>query len=88
MVSTSWVLLLSYQRRFNWENNPKILLCVDYWAFDSMLPPVVKAHSKAEGFLSLVTLPKIDRLCAVLIGSTVNSPLDCTSGYDHLALSP
>ena len=39
-------------------------------------------------FITLVPLPKIDALYAVLNGSTVYSFSDCTSGYDHIALSP
>ena len=34
-------------------------LCVDYWAVNSLLPPVKKAFSKAKGVLTLVPLPKL-----------------------------
>ena len=56
---------------------------------NSLLPPVVKTHSKATGIFSLVPLPKIDQLYAVLNGSAVHSSLDCISGYHNvLLLSP
>ena len=41
---------------------PKRRLCVDYWAVNSLLPPVKKAFSKAKGVLTLVPLPKIDEI--------------------------
>ena len=65
-------------------------LCVDYHALDSSLPPVVKAHahSKPQGVLSFVPLPKIDGFCAMLNGSAVHSSLACTSGYHNIAFSP
>ena len=43
---------------------PKRRLCVDYWALNSLLPPVKKAFSKGKGILTLVPLPKIDEIYA------------------------
>ena len=43
---------------------PKRRLCVDYWAINSLLPPVKKAFSKVKGVLTLVPLPKIDEIYA------------------------
>ena len=43
---------------------PKRRLCVDCRAVNSLLPPVEKAFSKAKGVLSLVPLPKIDKIYA------------------------
>ena len=43
---------------------PKRRLCVDYCALNILLPPVKKAHSKAKGVLTLVTLQKIDEIYA------------------------
>ena len=63
-------------------------LCIDYCILNSMLLPVIKIHSKAQGVLSLVPLPNIDEFYAVLNGSTVYSSLDYASGYHHIALSP
>ena len=47
---------------------PKRHLCVDYRALNKLLPPVQKANSNAKGVLSLVPLPKIDKLYAQLKG--------------------
>ena len=43
---------------------PKRRLSVDYRAVNSLLPPVIKAFSKAKGILTLVPLPKIDEIYA------------------------
>ena len=66
---------------------PKRRLCVDYWAVNSLLPPVKKAFSKAKGVLTLVPLPKIDEIYAQLKGSKIYSTFDMRSGYYHMALS-
>ena len=62
-------------------------LCFDYCTFNSLLPLDVKAHPKAQGFLSLVPLLKIDDFYSMLNGSTVYSSLDHTAGYHQIALS-
>ena len=67
---------------------PQMHLCVDYHACNSLLLPVVKPSSKAQGVLALVPLLKVIELYAMLNGSTVYSPLDCTSGYHDISLSP
>ena len=38
---------------------PQKCLCVGYLAVNSLLPPVVKAYSKASSVLLLVPLPKL-----------------------------
>ena len=43
---------------------PKRRLCVDHQAFNSLLPPVKKAFSKAKRVLTLVPLPNIDEIYA------------------------
>ena len=66
---------------------PKRRLCVDYRAVNSLLPPVKKAFSKAKGVLTLVSLPKIDKIYARLKGSKIYSTFDMRSGYYHMFLS-
>ena len=48
---------------------PRRRMCVDYRVLNSLLPPVNRAHSKAQGILTLVRLPKIDEIYAQLQGS-------------------
>ena len=66
---------------------PKRRLCVDNQALNNLLTPVKKAHSKAKGVLTLVPLPKIDKLYGRLQGSTVYPTLDMRSGYYHIELT-
>ena len=49
---------------------------------------MIKAHSEAYDVHYLVHLPKIDELYAILNTYTVYYLLDCTSGYNDIALSP
>ena len=60
---------------------PRRRMCVDYRVLNSLLPPVNRAHSKAQGILTLVPLPKIDEIYAQLQGSKVFSAIDMRSGY-------
>ena len=45
-----------------------------------------KAFSKAKGILTLVPLPKIDKIYARLKGSNIYSTFDMRSGYYHMVL--
>ena len=67
---------------------PKRRMCVDYRMLNSLLPPVIKAHSKAKGVTSFVPLPKIDEIYGKLKGTKIYSALDMRSGYHHIALTP
>ena len=66
---------------------PKRRLCVDYQAVNSLLPPVIRAFSKAKGVLTLVPLPKIDEIYAQLKGSKIYSTFDMRSRYYNMVLS-
>ena len=66
---------------------PRRRLCVDYRVIISLLPEVLKAHSKAKGVLTLVPLPQIDHIYARLRGSQIFSTFDLRSGYHHMELS-
>ena len=46
-----------------------------------------KAFSKAKGILTLVPLPKIDKIYTRLKGSNIYSTFDMKSGYYHIVLS-
>ena len=58
MFTTGVVLLLECKRKPG--EIPQKWLCVDYHALNSLLPPVVKAHSKTQVVLFLVPLLKVD----------------------------
>ena len=60
---------------------------MDYRALNNLLLPVTKAHPKAKGVLTLVSLPKIDEMYVKLASSSIYSALDLRSGYYHIALS-
>ena len=47
-----------------------------------------KSHSKAKEILTLVPIPKIDKIYAKLEGSTIYSTFDMCSGYYYLELTP
>ena len=66
---------------------PKQRLCVNYKSLNSLLPPVKEAFSKAKGILTLVPLPKIDKIYARLKGSNIYSMFDMRRGYYHMVLS-
>ena len=65
---------------------PKRMLCVNYRAVNSLLPPVKKAFSRAKGILTLVPLLKIDEIYAQLKDSKIYSTFDMRSGYYHMVL--
>ena len=65
---------------------PKRRLCVDYRAVNSLLPPGKRAFSKAKGLLTLVPLPKFDKIYARLKGSRIYSTFDMRNDYYHMVL--
>ena len=65
---------------------PRRRMCVDYRRINKLQPEVTKADS-GKGCISLIPLPKIDKLYAKLKGYKVFSSLDLRSGYYHIRLS-
>ena len=61
-------------------------MCVDYRRINKLQPEVTKADG-GKGCISLIPLPKIDKLYVKLIGYKVFSSLDLRSGYYHIGLS-
>ena len=60
---------------------------MDYQALNNLLLPVTKAYSKAKGVLTLVPLPKFDKMHAKMASSSIYSTPDVRIGYHHIALS-
>ena len=61
-------------------------MCVDFRRLNKQLPEV-KNMSGGKGCISLVSLPKIDKLYVKLQGYKVFSTLDLRSGYYYIGLS-
>ena len=65
---------------------PRRRMCIDYRRINKLQPEVTKADG-GKGCISLIPLPKIDKLYAKLKGYKVFSSLDLRSGYYHIGLS-
>ena len=65
---------------------PRRRMCIDYRRINKLQPKVTKADG-GKGCISLIPLPKIDKLYAKLKGYKVFSSLDLRSGYYHNGLS-
>ena len=65
---------------------PQRRMCVDFRRLNKQIPEV-KNMSGGKGCISLVLLPKIDKLYAKLQSYKVFSTLDLLSGYYHIGLS-
>ena len=65
---------------------PQRRMCVDFRRLNKQLPEV-KHMAGGKGCISLVPLPKIDKLYAKLQGYKVFSTFDLCSGYYHIGLS-
>ena len=61
-------------------------MCVDYRRINKLQAKVTKADG-GKGCISLIPLPKIDKLYTKLKGYKVFSSLDLISGYYHIGLS-
>ena len=65
---------------------PRRRMCIDYSRINKLQPEVTKADG-GKGCISLVPLPKIDKLYAKLKGYKVFSTLDLRSGCYHIGLT-
>ena len=65
---------------------PQRKMCVDFRRLNKQLPEV-KNMSRGKGCISLVPIPKIDKLYAKLQGYKVFTTLDLWSGYYHIGIS-
>ena len=61
-------------------------MCIDYRKINKLQPEVTNADGR-KGCISLIPLPKIDKLYAKLKGYKVFSSLDLRSGYYHIGLT-
>ena len=64
---------------------PKKRLCIDYRKINDLHQKVI-TEGKSKGCLSLILLPKIDKMYAKLKGAKFFSTIDLRSGYYHIAL--
>ena len=65
---------------------PRRRMCIDYRRINKLQPEVTNADG-GKGCISLIPLPKIDKLYAKLKGYKVFSSLDLRSGYYHIGLT-
>ena len=62
-------------------------MCIDFRKLNEVQPEVCHADSEMGGNISLVPLPKIDKMYGRLQGGKVFTTLDLRSGYYHIGLS-
>ena len=65
---------------------PRWRMCVDFRKINDLQPQVRRVDSTTSGNISLVPLPKIDEMYAVLCGAKIFTTLDLRSGYYHINL--
>ena len=61
-------------------------MCVDFRKINDLQPQVRRVDSATSGNISLVPLPKIDKMYAVLCGAKIFTTLDLRSSYYHISL--
>ena len=66
---------------------PRQRMCVDFRKINDLQPQVRRVDSATSGNISLVPLPKIDEMYAVLCGAKIFTTLDLRSGYYHINLN-
>ena len=62
-------------------------MCVDFRKINDLQPQVRRVDSATSGNISLVPLPKIDKMYAALRGAKIFTTLDLRSGYYHINLN-
>ena len=65
---------------------PRWRMCVDFRKINDLQPQVRRVDSATSGNISLVPLPKIDKMYAALCGAKIFTTLDLRSGYYHINL--
>ena len=65
---------------------PRWRMCVDFRKINDLQPQVRRVDSATSGNISLVPLPKIIKMYAVLCGAKIFTTLDLRSGYYHIYL--
>ena len=65
---------------------PRRRMCVDFRKINDLQPQVRRVDSTTSGNISLVPLPKIDKMYAALRGAKIFTTLDLRSGYYHINL--
>ena len=65
---------------------PRQRMCVDFRKINDLQPQVRRVDSATSGNISLVPLPKIDEMYAMLHGANIFTTLDLRSGYYHINL--
>ena len=68
--------------------SPRQRMCVDFRRINELQPKMqrVDKQTDTQGNLSLISLPKIDKMYANLCGAKIFTTLDLQSGYYHIAL--
>ena len=61
-------------------------MCVDFRKINDLQPQVRRVDSATSGNISLVPLPKINKMYAALRGAKIFTTLDLRSGYYHINL--
>ena len=66
---------------------PRWRMCVDFRKINDLQPQVRRVDSTTSANISLVPLPKIDKMYAALRSAKIFTTLDLRSGYYHINLN-
>ena len=82
-----WASLIVVVKKHTPKGSPQqFWLCVDYRKLSSLLPAITPATGTEKGTLTLMLLPKIDKLFTLLKEAKYFTALDLWSGYYHIQL--